>query len=149
MTKKQQEVMMMTYKTQDEVIRQLYEQAVKVREKAYVPYSGFKVGAALLGKSGKIFTGCNVENVSYGLTVCAERNAFFKAVSEGETSFAVLLVVADTPQPVSPCGACRQVMAEFGDFEVILSNLSYQIKRMFVHELLPYSFDKDNLNVGK
>jgi len=146
---KKQEVMIMIYKTQDEVIRQLYEQALRVRENAYVPYSGFKVGAALLGKSGKIFTGCNVENVSYGLTVCAERNAFFKAVSEGETSFAVLLVVADTPQPVSPCGACRQVMAEFGDFEVILSNLSYQIKRMFVHELLPYSFDKDNLNVGR
>jgi cytidine deaminase len=149
MMEKKQEVMMMIYKTQDEVIRQLYEQALRVRENAYVPYSGFKVGAALLGKSGKIFTGCNVENVSYGLTVCAERNAFFKAVSEGETSFAVLLVVADTPQPVSPCGACRQVMAEFGDFEVILSNLSYQIKRMFVHELLPYSFDKDNLNVGR
>ncbi len=149
MMEKKQEVMIMIYKTQDEVIRQLYEQALRVRENAYVPYSGFKVGAALLGKSGKIFTGCNVENVSYGLTVCAERNAFFKAVSEGETSFAVLLVVADTPQPVSPCGACRQVMAEFGDFEVILSNLSYQIKRMFVHELLPYSFDKDNLNVGR
>ena len=124
----------------------LIELAKNAQKKAYAPYSKFKVGAALLTKSGKIYTGANVENASYGLTCCAERIAIFKAVTEGETEFLKLVVVADTEEPISPCGACRQVMAEFGNFEVILVGKNGNIKKTSVSELLPYSFGKENLN---
>jgi len=97
----------------DKEIKELFDAAVKVKEKAYAPYSDFHVGSALRTKSGKIFTGCNVENSSYGVTICAERNAIFKMVSEGEQEISAILIVGDTEKFLPPCGACRQVMAEF------------------------------------
>ena len=120
----------------------LIEAAVKVRENAHAPYSNFKVGAAVETKSGKIFTGCNVENASYGLTVCAERIAIFKAISEGETEFTRIAVVADTPELTPPCGACRQIIWEFcGDVPVIFSNLDGATETVRMKELLPRAFD--------
>ncbi|HBT38509.1 MAG: Cytidine deaminase [Thermotoga sp. 50_1627] len=118
----------------------LIEKAIEAMSKAYAPYSNFKVGAALLTKSGKVFTGCNVENASFGLSVCAERVAIFSAVSAGEMRFEKLVVVANTDSPASPCGACRQVMSEFGDFEVLLVNLRGEVVRTRVSELLPRAF---------
>ncbi|RKJ03524.1 cytidine deaminase, partial [Butyricicoccus sp. 1XD8-22] len=93
----------------------LIEQSKIAREKAYVPYSKFAVGAALLAEDGKVYLGCNIENAGYSMTNCAERTAFFKAVSEGVTKFKAIAVVADTDGPCAPCGACRQVMSEFCD----------------------------------
>ncbi|MFN4224001.1 MAG: cytidine deaminase [Fervidobacterium nodosum] len=126
-------------------INELIEIAKEVREQAYAPYSNFKVGAVLVTKNGKVFTGVNVENASYGLTNCAERTAIFKAVSEGERDFDTLVVIADTDKPVAPCGACRQVMAEFGNFKVILANTKGDWVETTVQELLPYRFDKSDL----
>lgn len=102
--------------------------ALAARENAYAPYSKFTVGAAVLADDGRIFTGCNVENASYGLTCCAERNAIFAAVSSGARSFKALCVVADTDAPVAPCGACRQVLAEFPFEKIILANCRGQVK---------------------
>ena len=99
---------------------QLIEAAWSVRNRAYAPYSKFHVGAAILTKSGKLFTGCNVENLSFGLTMCAERVAIGSMIAAGESEIERVVVVADTDQPISPCGACRQVMSEFGDFLVLL-----------------------------
>ncbi|ABR31353.1 cytidine deaminase [Thermosipho melanesiensis] len=124
----------------------LINMAISAKSNAYAPYSNFKVGAALLTKSGKIYTGSNVENASYGLTCCAERVAVFKAVSEGEKEFDTLVVVGDTEEPISPCGACRQVMAEFGNFNVILVGKDGKIKKTSVEELLPYHFKKEHLD---
>jgi len=124
---------------------ELIQKAIDAMKNAYAPYSHFHVGATLLTKSGKLYTGVNVENASYGLTNCAERTAIFSAVADGEREFEALVVVADTEKPVSPCGACRQVMAEFGDFKVILTNLKGEIIETTVKELLPYSFDKKDL----
>ncbi|WP_448516051.1 cytidine deaminase [Pseudothermotoga sp.] len=118
----------------------LIEKAIEAMNRAYAPYSNFKVGAALLTKSGRIFTGCNVENASFGLSICAERVAIFSAVAAGEVQFEKLVVVADTDSPVSPCGACRQVMSEFGDFEVLLVNTRKEVVRTRVSELLPRAF---------
>ncbi len=118
----------------------LIEKAIEAMEKAYAPYSKFKVGAALLTRSGKVFTGCNVENASFGLSMCAERVAIFCALVAGENQFEKLVVVADTNEPVSPCGACRQVMSEFGDFEVLLTNKKGKMLRTRVSELLPHAF---------
>lgn len=126
---------------------QLIEEAKKGRAQAYVPYSKFKVGAALLTKEGKVIRGANIENASYGLTNCAERTAIFKAVSENERSFSAIAVVADTEGPVSPCGACRQVLSEFcdPDMPVYLSNLKGDIMETTVGKLLPHSFSKRDL----
>lgn len=120
--------------------------AVEALDKAYVPYSHFPVGACLVTKEGKTYQGLNIENASYGLSNCAERTAFFKAVSEGERAFSHLVIAGHTPGPISPCGACRQVMAEFCDpaMPVTLVGDNGVIKETTVEGLLPYSFtDKD------
>jgi len=125
---------------------ELLQNAIAARENAYVPYSKFPVGAALLTENGEIIKGCNIENASYGLTNCAERTAFFKAISEAtqasEKTFVALAVVADTERPVPPCGACRQVIAEFcpQDMPVYLGNLKGDIQETTVAELLPGAF---------
>ncbi len=120
----------------------LIEAAKNAREYAHAPFSKFKVGAAVGTKSGKIYTGCNVENASYGLTICAERVAIFKAISEGETEFANIAVVADTPELTPPCGACRQIIWEFcGDVSVIMANLKDETEILEMKELLPRAFD--------
>jgi cytidine deaminase len=125
---------------------ELIEAARNVRERAFAPYSNFKVGAAVRTKDGKIYAGCNVESASYGLTVCAERVAIWKAVSEGEREFAAIAVVVDTPQLTPPCGACRQIIWEFcGDVPVILSNLQGDAETLKMSELLPRAFDTEFL----
>ncbi|HEV3080384.1 MAG TPA: cytidine deaminase [Gemmataceae bacterium] len=122
--------------------QQLLEAACAVRENAHAAFSNFKVGAALETADGHIITGCNVENATYGLSICAERVALFKAISEGFRAFARIAIVADTPQPTPPCGACRQILWEFGgDLEVILGNLEGEKARHYLRELLPYPFD--------
>jgi cytidine deaminase len=116
----------------------LIESATKAREQAYAPYSKFAVGAALLTKSGRVFMGCNVENLSFGLTICAERAAVFAAVAAGEKEFAAIAVVADSLTPVTPCGACRQVLAEFADdLPVCSANLQQGRYVSTLRELLP------------
>ncbi|WP_186278857.1 cytidine deaminase [Lysinibacillus sp. BW-2-10] len=126
----------------------LIEQSKIARENAYVPYSKFKVGAALLAEDGTIYQGCNIENSSYGLANCAERTAIFKAVSEGKKKFKALAVVADTQGPCAPCGACRQVISEFcaKDMPVYLTNLKGDTKLTTVGELLPGAFSPEDLN---
>ncbi len=130
-------------------MKKLIQAAKSGRECAYVPYSNFKVGAAVLTKNGKIYTGCNVENASYGLSNCAERTAIFKAVSEGYQELTAIAIVADTVKPVAPCGACRQVMSEFGISKVIMSNLQEEEYIVTLEELLPYSFEKKHLSGEK
>jgi len=126
----------------DPILPQLLEAARAVRLNAHAPYSHFLVGAAIEGADGRIFTGCNVENATYGLTVCAERVAVFKAVSEGCKGMKRIVIVADTEGPTPPCGACRQILWEFGgDLEVILSNLSGEKARYRMRDLLPLPFD--------
>ena len=120
--------------------KELLNAALDARLKAYAPYSKFFVGAAVRAESGKIYTGCNIENASYGLTVCAERNALFAAVGAGERKFTALCVVGDTEAPISPCGACRQVMAEFKVPRIILANLKGDVKEYTLEELLPLGF---------
>lgn len=121
------------------------EIARQYRENAYTPYSHFKVGAAVLTASGKVYGGCNIENSSYGLTNCAERTAIFKAVSEGEREFAALAVIADTDGPCSPCGACRQVIADFRIPRIIMANLKGDVKIMTLGELLPFAFSDSDM----
>ena len=129
-----------------EEYKKLISKAKKARKKAYTPYSKFQVGAAVLCAGGKIFTGCNIENASFGLAVCAERVAIFKAVSEGSTKFEAIAVVGDTDKPCSPCGACRQVISEFGeDIVLVMSNLKGDAKIMKINELLPDAFGKNDL----
>ena len=124
----------------------LVHEAKQARMNARAPYSGFKVGAALETRAGKIFTGCNVENSSYGLTVCAERVAVWKAISEGESNFRRILILSDSEQPAPPCGACRQIIWEYcGDIEVILANLKGCRTRHRMKRLLPLAFDKSCL----
>ena len=123
-------------------IQKLMDCAIKARENAYCPYSHFAVGAALLCEDGTLYEGCNIENASYGLTNCAERTAIFKAVSEGHIKFKALAVVADTEGPCAPCGACRQVMAEFKIPLIIMGNLMGNIKIVTIEELLPFSFSE-------
>jgi len=116
--------------------------ARNAREHAHAPFSNFRVGAAVRAKSGRIFTGCNVENATYGLTLCAERVAVFKAISEGERGFDAVAVVADTDSLTPPCGACRQILWEFcGDAEVVLANLNGKVERYRMSALFPKPFD--------
>ena len=132
---------------------ELIELACKGREQAYTPYSGFRVGAALLTRSGTVYLGCNIENASYGPTNCAERTAFFKAVSEGEREFEASAIVGGpgegrTGEMCAPCGVCRQVMTEFCDpktFRIILENGGGKVRTFLLEELLPLGFGPDNL----
>ncbi|MFC1948099.1 cytidine deaminase [Chloroflexota bacterium] len=126
----------------DKNIDRLISIAKFAREKAYAPYSNqFKVGAAVLVEDGSIFSGCNVENASFGATVCAERIAIFKAISEGHDSILAVAVIADYPQPISPCGMCLQVISEFGeDIDVIMTNIKGEIEKSNLKNLLPKSF---------
>jgi cytidine deaminase len=120
--------------------------AKAVRENAHAPYSNFRVGAALRAKSGRVYTGCNVENSTYGLTVCAERVAIFKAISEGERGFDAIAVVADTETLTPPCGACRQLIWEFcGDVDIILANLKGQTEVVRTKSIFPRPFDSSFL----
>lgn len=129
---------------------ELMQCAVEARKMSYAPYSGFHVGAALLGKSGKVYTGCNVENAAYTPTNCAERTAVFKAVSEGEKEFTAIAIVGGKGEELAelcaPCGVCRQVLAEFcdADMRIVLGNPE-QIKVYTFAELLPLSFGKNDL----
>lgn len=136
---------------QSDIIEKLIEQATLAREKSYAPYSNYKVGAALLTSDGKVYTGCNVENASYGATNCAERTAFFKAVSEGITDFSAIAVVGGEdsdaitdvfPDYAFPCGVCRQVMKEFctNDFVIIVAKSINDYKQFLFADLLPYGF---------
>ena len=124
-------------------VGRLVAAARAAREHAVADFSNFKVGAALETASGEIVTGCNVENASYGLTICAERVAIFKALSEGHRAFTRMVVVADTESPTPPCGACRQIIWEFcGDVKVIIANLTAVTATLRMKELLPLPFDK-------
>ncbi|MBQ8740419.1 MAG: cytidine deaminase [Clostridia bacterium] len=131
--------------------KELVKAAFDAMQKAYAPYSSYKVGAALLGKSGKVYSGCNVENAAYGPTNCAERTAFFKAVSEGEREFSKIAVVGGKDGVVTdmfmPCGVCRQVMAEFcdSDFEIIVARSEDDFTVFPLSELLPFGFSKNNI----
>jgi cytidine deaminase len=116
--------------------------AVRVQSQSLAPFSHFLVGAALRTKDGKVFTGCNIESASYGLTVCAERVAIWKALSEGERDFTNLVVVADTEQLTPPCGTCRQIIWEFAKHAtIVLANLRGQKEEVSIRELLPRAFD--------
>lgn len=129
---------------------ELMQLAVEAREMAYAPYSGFRVGAALLAKSGKVYKGCNVENAAYSPTNCAERTALFKAVSEGEREFVAIAIVGGMYETISdfcaPCGVCRQVLAEFcdKDFRLVLGNPN-NVKAYTFEEILPFAFGKGDL----
>ena len=114
--------------------------AQKAKENAYAPYSDFRVGAALLDSSGKVHTGCNVENVSFGATNCAERTAIFKAVSDGIRNFEAIAIASDSNDLIYPCGICRQVMAEFGIKKIIVSKDDGTFAEFSLEELLPYAF---------
>ncbi|MGX1263692.1 cytidine deaminase [Rossellomorea marisflavi] len=129
-------------------VEQMIIEAKAARELAYVPYSRFQVGAALLTKDGKVYRGCNIENAAYSMCNCAERTALFKAYSEGDKDFSMLAVVADTKRPVPPCGACRQVISELcpKDMRVILTNLNGDVQELTVAELLPGAFSPEDLH---
>jgi cytidine deaminase len=128
----------------------LLDAARAARLHAHAPFSNFLVGAALETADGRVVAGCNVENATYGLTLCAERVAMFKAISEGHRRFLRVAVVADTSEPTPPCGACRQILWEFGgDLEVILGNLTQLTARYRLAELLPHPFDARLLSQGE
>lgn len=132
---------------------ELIIEAKKAREQSYAPYSHFKVGAALLTKSGKLYHGCNIENAAYTPTNCAERTAFFKAVSEGEREFEKIAIVGgmegtEADELCAPCGVCRQVMAEFCEpetFQIVLANGKGKCEVVTLKEMLPYGFGPENL----
>ena len=130
----------------------LIREAVAAKERAYAPYSHFRVGAALLTKDGKIYRGCNIENVAFTPTNCAERTAFFKAISEGEKDFAAIAVTGDADDYLYPCGVCRQVMVEFCDlqeFKVIVANTEDDYKIFSLGELVPGAFNSEELAKGQ
>jgi cytidine deaminase len=122
--------------------KELLKAARQARKKAYAPYSNFRVGAAVLCGNGKIYSGCNVENASYGLTSCAERNAIFAMVADGEKKIREMLVIGPSPKFIPPCGACRQVIAEFAAPEVVvhMCNNSGKCRQTTVNELVPFIF---------
>lgn len=129
------------------IVEEVIRLALQARDFAYAPYSGFKVGALIESSEGRRFTGCNIENSSYGLSICAERVALGKAISEGVRSFTRLAVIADTYSPLPPCGACRQVIIELcgEDLQVIMANLQGQVVTKTIKELLPSPFDQSYL----
>ena len=131
----------------EERIREWIAQAFSARERAYAPYSGFRVGAALEGKSGRIYPGCNIENAAYTPTNCAERTALFTAVSQGERSFRAIAIVSDSKNPTPPCGVCRQVLAEFceADMTVICADRDGKYVVMTLAELIPMVFTKKDM----
>jgi cytidine deaminase len=135
----------------DETARQrLIDTARRPRERAYSPYSNFPVGAAVLTLTGEIFSGCNIENASFGAAICAERVAIFRAVSAGQRRFTALAAIADTPEPVAPCGLCRQVLAEFSpDCLVVMANLAGQWRLVELRKLLPFTFRLQPCESGK
>jgi cytidine deaminase len=124
-----------------DIFDRLYSAAADAREKAHAHYSGFKVGASILAGSGKIYSGCNIESSSYGLSMCAERNALSIALCEGEIEFSAILIVADTPAPVSPCGACRQLLYDYApEINVIMTNLKKESATEKIADLLKKPF---------
>jgi cytidine deaminase len=126
--------------------RTLINKARQGQRRAHAPYSGFRVGAAILTSSNRVYNGCNIENSSYGLTICAERTAIFKAVSEGETKFRAIAIVADDMNFTPPCGACRQVLWDLaGNIDVIMVNSRSKVRTLKLKELLPYAFDDKHL----
>jgi cytidine deaminase len=128
-------------------INELINKAKNAREYSYSPYSRFKVGAALKTKNGMVFTGCNIENSSYSLSICAEREAIFKAISAGERNLDTIAIVTDSDKLTTPCGACRQVMWEFSkDMTVVVANLKGEKKEFKIKELLAHPFGKDTLD---
>jgi cytidine deaminase len=137
-----------------EVKNMLYEKLIdvarEVRERAYAPYSGFKVGAAIMAEDGTIYCGCNIENASYSHSICAERAALFRAVCVGVTTFQAIAIVTELDNPASPCGACRQVLAEFSpDMQVLMANTKGDIITSTVKELLPMPFGNSDLREAK
>jgi cytidine deaminase len=129
----------MDYKT-------LAYKAVEAKSNALPPYSNFAVGAALLTEDGKIFWGCNVENSTFGLSLCAERNAIFKAISEGERKFKAIAIASDSPDYISPCGACRQIIHDLcGEIDIICTNSKEEYKVFKTSELLPFAFGDEDL----
>ena len=131
-------------------ILELLKRADQAKQNAYAPYSGFRVGAAVMTKSGRIYSGCNVENASYGATVCAERVALFKAISEGERDFLAIAITSDGKEPAYPCGICRQVLCEFNpEMEVIVSGKDFGYdKRYKAMELFPHAFTGKDMDEG-
>lgn len=127
--------------TKEEILSYI-DKAIEIRERAYVPYSKFKVGALVIDENGDEYYGVNIENASYGLSNCAERTAVFNAITNGMKKIKAIVVVGDTTTPISPCGACRQVMKEFSDENtiIILANLKKEYKIMNIEEILPYGF---------
>ncbi len=126
--------------------RSLILAASKVRENSYAPFSRFKVGAAVLTQTGRIYTGCNIENSSFGLTICAERVAIFRAIADGERKFKAIAIVTATRNFTPPCGACRQVLSDLaGNIVVVMVNTNNQIKTVRLRSLLPFAFTGNNL----
>ena len=127
-----------------ETDKKLLAEAKRVRDFAYCPYSKFAVGAAVLGASGEIYGGCNVENAAYSVTNCAERTAIYNAVSAGEEDILALAVMTESSPPATPCGACRQVVAEFRIPRILIANLADEVKEMTLSELLPDAFSGED-----
>ena len=130
-------------------MEELIRAARQALDRAYAPYSSFSVGAAVLADDGTIYQGCNIENASYGLTMCAERTAIYSAVAAGCRRLQAIAVVAATQGPASPCGACRQVMAEFGINRVIMANTAGSVSEASLAELLPFAFSEDDMAGAK
>jgi len=128
----------------------LVKKAIEAKEKAYAPYSGFRVGAAVQLADGRIYTGCNVENSSYGATICAERTAIVKAISEGEAKISAVAVASDSDRLTYPCGICRQVISEFrsGDTKIICSDKNGNYKVYDMNDILPHAFAREDINLS-